>query len=211
MNRIKDEHHNWCEQKAREYFASKKREKWYHTYYKDYDCDAEFDWFEMLPDSFVEDLKAAFNDFASENNLGSVKDIEPDWREEIIYQIEPGKYGVGNDDPYYGNLVLVDVDFDDFRYFYKVRGTIKDTRIDRIVPDGVSYIKVDDEDYIQVLTELLYARTELSFDDLYGIIPQTCELIKVVCEKYNVIGDIVLEEMNNDAKAILNQCGGQIM
>jgi len=202
MNQINDERHNWCEQKAREYFASKKREKWYHTYYKDYDCDAEFDWFEILPDSFVMDLKAGFNSFVSENNLSSVKDIEPDWREEIIYQIDPYKYGVGNDDPYYGNLTLVDVDFDDFRYFYKVRGTIKDTRIDRIVPDGVSYIKVDDEDYIQVLTELLYARTELSFDDLYGIIPQTCEVIKQACENSNVIDDIVFQEINNDAKTI---------
>lgn len=207
MTKEQKERHNWCEQKAREYFASKKREKWYHTYYKDYDCDAEFDWFEILPDSFVKDLKAGFNSFVSENNLSSVKDIEPDWREEIIYQIDPYKYGVGNDDPYYGNLTLVDVDFDDFRYFYKVRGTIKDTRIDRIVPDGVSYIKVDDEDYIQVLTELLYARTELSFDDLYGIIPQTCELIKQACEKHNIIGDIVLQEMNNDVKTILKMNG----
>ena len=72
---------------------------------------------------------------------------------------------------------------------------------------GVTCIKMDDESYIQVLTELLYAPTELSFDDLYGIIPQTCELIKQECEKHNIIGDIVLQEMNNDVKTILKMNG----
>ena len=202
MNQIDKERHDWCEQKAREFFANKNRRKWYHTCYKDYDCDAEFNWYERLPDSFVEDLKAAFNGFVSENNLSSVKDIEPDWREEIIYQLDPAKYGIEKD-PFYGNPQMIDVDFDNYMYLYEVRGTINDTRFDMLVPNGVSHIKVDDEDYIQVLTELLYASAELSFDDLYGIIPQTCEVIKQACENSNVIDDIVLQEMNNDAKTIL--------
>lgn len=208
MIQIKNDRRKWCEKMARKYFASKNRDKWYHTYYTDPDCDADFNCFELLPDSFVKDLKEAFDDFVSENKLGSVKDIEPDWRAEIIKQMEPERYGV-NVDPWDGNYILVDVDFDDYRYFCQVRGTKKETLPDRIVPNGVSYIKVDDEDYIEALTELLYAGTEISFDDLYGIIPQTCELIKVSCERNNIIGDIVLEEMNNDVKAILNQCGGK--
>lgn len=208
MTKEQKEHHDWCEQKAREFFANKNRNKWYHTYYKDYDCDAEFDWYQLLPDSFVEDLKAAFNRFVAENNLSSIKDIEPDWRAEIIYQVNPYKYGVGNDDPYYGNPTLVDIDFDDCKCFYMVRGIRGKQRYRRFprreTKDvGVTCIKMDDESYIQVLTELLYAPTELSFDDLYGIIPQTCELIKQACEKCGVIGDIVLQEMNNDVKTIL--------
>ena len=206
MTKEQKERHDWCEQKAREFFANKNRKKWYHTYYKDYDCDLESDWYEVLPDSFVDKLKAAFNDFISENNLSSAKDMEPDEREEIIKVLDPDEYGIGIDDPYYGYPSLVDVDFDDFKYFYKVRGTIKDRRFtsyELIEHDSVAHIVVDDEDYIRVLTELLYAPTELSFDDLYGIIPQTCELIKQACEKCGVIGDIVLQEMNNDVKTIL--------
>ena len=72
-----------------------------------------------------------------------------------------------------------------------------------------SYINVNDEDYIRVLTELLYSPTELSFEDLYGIIPQTCELIKEACENSNFVDDLILEEMNNDVKAILEQFTGR--
>ena len=92
-------------------------DKWYHVYYTDPDCNTDTDCYELLPDSFVEELKAAFDDFVSENKLGSVKDIESEWRAEIIKHLEPERYGIGGYDPQGGNYILVDVDFDDYRYF----------------------------------------------------------------------------------------------
>lgn len=208
MTKEEKERHDWCEQKAREFFANKNRKKWYHVWIKDDDCNVTFDCYELLADSFVEDLKAAFNGFVSENNLSSIKDIEPDWREEIIYQIDTVNHvsGVGQN---FSSFKMIDIDFDDCKCFYKVRGKKHFKRFCRRKFNGVgvSGIKMDDESYIQVLTELLYAPTELSFDDLYGIIPQTCELIRKECEKHNIVGDIVLQEMNNDVKTILKMNG----
>ena len=93
----------------------KGREKMYHLYYKEIDCNADADFYEELPDSFVKDLKAAFEDFVSGNNLGSVKDIEPEWRTEIIKLIEPETYGVGYD-LHCGMWQLMNVDLDDYKF-----------------------------------------------------------------------------------------------
>ena len=87
----------------------------YHVYYKEQDSNSDADFYEELPDSFVEDLKTAFEDFVSGNNLGSVKDIEPEWRAEIIKLIEPETYGVVYD-PHCGTWLLINVDLDDYKF-----------------------------------------------------------------------------------------------
>ena len=66
-----------------------------------------------------------------------------------------------------------------------------------------------DEEYIQVLTELLYSPQVLSYDGLRRILPDICKKIAKDCTEYGTATALFLEEMNRDVDTILEQNGGR--
>ena len=191
----KQNRHDWCERKVREFFATKNRHKYYHCRY--FVPEVEQDSYVCLPQEILDEIQAAMN-----------KDIEegfdPDVRG-IIENMEEIFVG-GND--YEPEGTLTDIDFDDYIYCYHFRVLRFDNEGDQI-DDIFRIAKLTDEEYVQALTELLYSPKQLSFDGLRKVLPEVGAKILKDCTSPNETSAIFMTEFNDDVDTILKQVGGR--
>ncbi len=204
VKEAKQARHDWCEQQARAFFATKERPKFYHIYY--YIPEARMDQYYKVPQELLDKIREAIDADIAENGAYASKEEASDVRRDIISDMDTSGY-IEVDNPYEPDLL--DIDFDDFVYCYH-------TRVKRFDPvsgeekEGVLCLTaLTDEEYIQVLTELLYSPEVLSYDDLRRILPEICKKIAKDCTKHGTATVLFLEEMNRDVDTILEQNGGR--
>ena len=199
----KQERRDWCEQQAREYLATKTRKKFYlcEVYYPEVDDERYL----RIYDDDVERIKAALAEDLEENGPYKDDEDERDSRREVFRYLDLRGYYI---DPY-GEVEINDVNLDDYIYCYGVRVMRFDNQGEKKKYDDYYNITLTDEEYIQLVTELLYAPSELSFDGLKMVLPDICNKIWGYCYNTSHVSAIILEEINKDVDAILQQHGGR--
>ena len=196
--------HEWCEQQAREYLATKQRAKFYHIYY--FVPEVEMDMYYNVPQELVDKVKASIDADIAENGPYVSKEDAASARRDIVSDMDTSGY-IDVDEPYEPDLL--DIDFDDYLYCYHVRTKRFDPVSGEQQEDGLCLTALTDEDYVQVLTELLYAPQVLSFDALRRLLPAICQKMANDCTRKDSATALILDEMNRDVDAILQQHGGR--
>jgi hypothetical protein len=191
----KQERHQWCEQQAREFFATKERRKFYYCTY--FIPEVEHHKYFAFPKEQEEEIRSAMNQQIAEG-------FDPDLQE-ILSDIEI--FVEGDDNEPEG--MLTDIDFDDYLYCYHIGVRQFDPVSGEEEKADIRMTALTDEEYIQVLTELLYSPHVLSFDGLRRVLPEICQKIAKDCTKEDTTTALFLEEMNQDVDAILEQHGGR--
>ena len=103
---------------------------------------------------------------------------------------------------------LKNIHFDDYIYCYRFRVKRFDHEGNEVSDDNLIASLTDDE-YIQVLTELLYAPHQLSFDGLRRALPEVAvKIMNHVTSPFETSA-IFLTEFNDDVDAILKPLGGR--
>lgn len=186
--------HDWCEQQARAFFATKERSKYYYCTY--FVPEVEEHIYHAFSKEEEEEIRSAMNQQIAEGYEPDLHEILPDM--EIFVGGGDGPEGV-----------LTDIDFDDYLYCYHIRVKCFDPVSGEEKEDDLCLTALTDEEYIQVLTELLYSPQVLSFDGLRHILPEICQKIAKDCTQKDTTTVLFLEEMNRDVDAILEQHGGR--
>lgn len=196
--------YTWCRQKASEYLAAKERKKHYYVQYYD-NNDNELDTYYDLPQELVDNLLKKLEQEVIIDGPFKDKKEEIEIRREIIQDM---------DDAFIADYLdldckLSDIDPDDFIYYYKLNVCRFDPNSKSMVKESGRHLHFTDEEYIQILTELLCAPFDLSFDGLRMVEPDICDKIMNGCSTCDYTTVIFLTEMNEDVKNILEQCGGR--
>ncbi len=187
------ERRQWCEQQAREHLAKKERRKYYRCTY--FVPEVEMQKYIALPAEQEEQLRAAMNQQIADGFDPDLHDILLDMA--ITVNENDGPEGV-----------LTDIDFDDFIYCYRFRVKRFDHEGNEVSDDNLIASLTDDE-YIQVLTELLYSPKPLSFDGLRRALPEVAvKIMNDVTSPFETSA-IFLTEFNDDVDAILKPLGGR--
>ena len=207
----KQARHDWCEQKAREFFATKERRKFYNTSY--YVPEADDEGYFHFPDELINTIQTAIDkDFAENGPSPNMKAAIADVRQEIIEGMDLSEYEekfLHLVCPGFEYLTINDIDLDDFIYCYGVRVLRFDSHDGKQTGEEFEMVRLSDDEYIQVLTELLYAPHTLSLDGLCEVLPEIGKKIAEHCTVPTETSAIFLDEMNDDIDNILEQIGGK--
>lgn len=204
VRQLKQERHDWCEQKAREFLATKPRMKFYHVDYFVPDVDLETHL--RLTSGDIEKIQKALAKDLEEYGPYVDEEDEKDRRGDIICELElDGDYEIAP----YGSIWIKDVDFNDYVYCYSVRAVRFDNQGNKKQYDDHCNVSLTDEEYIQVVTELLYAPYEISFDGLRAVLPEIGNKIWGCCFEDRYASALILDEINQDVNTILEQNGGR--
>ena len=189
----KQERRQWCEQQAREHLAQKPRRKFYRCTY--FVPEVEMQKYIALPSEQEEQLRAVMNQQIADG-------FDPDLSDTLQEMAIP----VYEDDGPEG--VLTDIDFDDFIYCYSFRVKRFDHEGNEVSDDNL-IARLTDDEYIQVLTELLYAPRQLSFDGLRIALPEIgTKILNDVTSPFETSA-IFMTVFNADVDAILKPIGGR--
>ena len=197
------ERRQWCEQQAREYLAKKERHKYYHCDY--YVPEADDNSYLRLPQEILDEVQAAIQKDIEENGPTDKEhatevygDIISELNINVVeYLSEPYEYAD-----------LKNIHFDDYIYCYRFRVKRFDHEGNEVSDDNLIASLTDDE-YIQALTELLYAPHQLSFDGLRRALPEVAvKIMNHVTSPFETSA-IFLTEFNDDVDAILKPLGGR--
>lgn len=202
VKKLKQQRHDWCEKKAREYFATKEREKYYHVTY--YSPDIEYDMYHSIPEEITDSIRKKMEEDivyngpyeSKEKELSAIRDIidslQIDWSEHL-------------DKP---SDEIRSIDYDDFVYCYSIKAFVFRCTDTQQIANTSFAVRLTDEEYIQVLTELLYYPIRLSLDGIRKKLPEIAKKIRAQCVHDDVVTAIFLKEMNEDVDKILEQVGG---
>ncbi len=197
----KQERRQWCQQQAREFLEKKERQKYYHCWYLV--PEVEDDSYIRLSQEDVDCIQKAIK----ENEEKGLSEAEADEeRREVIHslQIDLSSYIY---DPYeYADLT--DVHFDDFIYCYGFRVKLFDNEGNETSTTNKK-TRLSDDEYIQILTELLYTPQQLSFEGLRRILPELCTKIMNDITEPHETAAVFMTEFNADVEAILKPIGGR--
>ena len=201
LNEKKQQRRDWCEQKAREYLATKERHKYYYCTY--FVPEVEMHKYIKLPQEILDQIQAAIEKDKEEN--GTYDAIYTSDLSDIIQEL-----GIEVQDyvDEYNIATLLDVNFDDYLYCYHFRVKRFDSEGNETA-DIWQIASLTDEQYIQAITELLYAPKQLSFDGLRRALPEIGTKIMNDCTSTDETSAIFMIELNDDVNAILNQVGGR--
>lgn len=199
----KQQRRQWCEQQAREYLAKKERRKYYHCDY--YVPEADMDSYVRLPQDIVDRIQKGLKEIADGapySYEGEADDLRHDMF--LNMEIDVCEY---LSEPYESAL-LTNVHFDDYLYCYRFRVKRFDHEGNEISNSHLIASLTDDE-YIQVLTELLYAPHQISFDGLRIALPGIGTKIMNDVTSHLETSAIFMTEFNDDVDAILRPIGGR--
>ncbi len=188
------ERRQWCKQQAREYLAHKERRKYYNCTY--FVPEVEMQKYIALPIELEEQLRAAMKQQIADG-------FDPDLHDVLCDMAIPVDDG---DDGSEG--VLTEIDFDDFIYCYRFRAKCFDSDGNQTA-EKWQIASITDEQYIQVLTELLYSPKPLSFDGLHRALPDVATKIMNDVTSSFETSAIFMTEFNDDVDAILKPLGGR--
>ena len=199
----KQERRQWCEQQAREHLAKKERRKYYLCDY--YVPEADLEGYFRLPQETVDRILQGLKEIADKapyDYEGEADDLRHDMFlnmniDVLEYLDEPYEYGY-----------LTDVHFDNYIYCYRFRVKRYGSEDDEasVITAGA---RLTDDEYIQVLTELLYAPRQLSFDGLRIALPEIgTKILNDVTSPFETSA-IFMTEFNADVDAILKPIGGR--
>lgn len=199
----------WCRQKASEYLAAKERKKYYYIqYYDPYENIIEG--YNALPQEVVDNLRKELEQSVIDDGPFKDKKEEIEQRREIIKNMSDPY--IESPDQYQSvcaDVCLYDIDPDNFIYDYKLIVCCFDPISKSLIKDEKIWVELSDEEYIQILTELLCAPFNLSFDGLRMVEPNICNRIIKQYSTSDYATAIFLTEMNEDVQNILEQCGGR--
>ena len=199
----KQKRHQWCEKQAREYLSSKFRRKYYRTLISSPEVDM---WqYVQLCDEHIEAINKAIKNLYIEGSFDS-KEQEAIAISDAIADLNlNGKEYI--DIPYeYADIL--DVDLNDYIYCYSLE-VITFNPNDNGPQTCEAIVQLTDEQYIQVITEMLYAPHELSLDGLEMCLPEIGHLIRKKTMNTFYPITVFLKEFNDDVNAILAKYGGR--
>jgi hypothetical protein len=205
--RCKKERHDWCEQQAREYLAAHQRPKYYYTEY--YIPEAEQQTYIRWAQDDVETIQKAIADDIAEYGPYENEIEEDDMRIEVIRNLDIDmSYYLPEESDKYRRIDLLDVKFD--KYICCEKATVLRFEKEDDAPRKTECaVKLTDEEYIRVLTELLYSPEPLSFDGLCSVLPEIGKKIWKDCGSLYVTSAIFLTDLNKQVDEILAQHGGR--
>lgn len=205
--RCKKERHDWCEQQAREYLAAHQRPKYYFTEY--YIPEAEQEIYIRWAQDDIDTIQKAITDDIAE--YGPYKDEKEadEARREVIQNLDIDmSYYLPEESDMYRQIDLLDVKFD--KYICCEKATVLRFEKEDGTPRKTECaVKLTDEEYIQVLTELLYSPEPLSFDGLWMKLPEIGKKIWKNCGSPYATSAIFLTDLNKQVDEILALHGGR--
>lgn len=204
VKRLKQKRHDWCEQQAREYLAAHERPKYYFTEY--YIPEAEQETYIRLAQDDVETIQKAISDAIAESiaiDGPLTEDEEDEMRREVIQNLDIDmSYYLPEESDKYRRIDLLDVKFD--KYVCCEKATVLRFEKEDDTPRKTECaVKLTDEEYIRVLTELLYSPEPLSFDGLWMKLPEIGKKIWKDCGSLYVTSAIFLTDLNKQVDEIL--------
>ena len=199
----KQERRQWCEQQAREYLAKKERRKYYHCDY--YIPESDQEGYFRLPQETVERIQQGLKEIA-DNAPYSYEGEADDLRHDMFLNMDIDVLDYLGEP--YEYAYLTNVHLDDYIYCYRFRVKRFDHEGNEI-SDSNFVASLTDDEYIQVLTELLYAPHQLSFDGLRRALPEIGTKIMNNITSHLETSAIFLSEFNDDIDAILAPIGGR--
>ena len=205
IKEAKQARHEWCEQQAHEFFTGKNCRQFYHVWY--YLPEIEDDGYLCLPKTTIDAVREAIDKDIAENGPYSDPDGAGDARRDIIYSLNIDV--TDKVDPTAEYVTLTDIDLNDYLNCYSVRVLRFDSQSCEQLANQQLAVHLTDEEYIQILTELLYSPKQMSFDGLCKILPEVGIKITDRCVDTNASTAIFLKEMNDDVDAILEKNGGR--
>lgn len=205
VKRCKQERHDWCEQQAREYLAAHPRRKYYFTEY--YIPESEQETYIAWSQVEIDKIKKAIADDIAENGPYDEED-ELEARRIVISELNLDLTGYIPDIDRYEYHEVQDINFD--KYICCERVTILRFNKEDDSPQKTrESVDLTDDEYVQVLTELLYAPQPLSFDGLRLVLPDIGKKIWEYCSSKTETSAVFLTELNEHVDAILSQYGGR--
>ena len=218
------ERREWCEQTAREFLANNPRPKYYYTEYivdaKSY--EAYIRWSDEDKAAILQQIEADKANYPSygsnQRTLFFMSDLDLDYSS--YFQ---GLYGGRHVD-------LKDVNFDDYicceqvvvarfplrdgggkQFTFRYSGDGLFYPYDYYKPVAtVSAVQLTDEEFVKVLTEMLYAIKPISFTGLCLLLPEIGQKIMRQCDCTHDGAAIFLEELNAIASNIIGGAMGGI-
>lgn len=210
VKRLKQERHDWCEQQAREYLAAHQRPKYYFTEY--YIPEAEQETYIRWAQDDIDTIQKAISDAIAESiaiDGPLTEDEEFELRKQVLEDLDIDmSYYLPDERDIYGHIELLWVDFD--KYICCEKATVLRFEKEDDAPEKeLCAVKLTDEEYIQVLTELLYSTEPLSFDGLCRMLPEIGKKIWKRCSNIHETSAIFLTDLNKQVDEILAQHGGR--
>jgi hypothetical protein len=206
VKRLKQERHDWCEQQAREYLAAHERPKYYYTEY--YIPEAEQETYIRWAQDDVETIQKAIADDIAEYGPYENEKEEDEMRREVIQNLELDLSYYINEVGAYEYWRINDINLE--KYVCCEKATVlRFDKEDDTPRKTECAVKLTDEEYIQVLTELLYSPEPLSFDGLCSVLPEIGKKIWKDCGSLYVTSAIFLTDLNKQVDEILAQHGGR--
>ena len=203
--RCKKERHDWCEQQAREYLAAHPRRKYYFTEY--YIPESEQETYIAWPQVEIDKIKKAIADDIAENGPYDEED-ELEARREVIRELGLDLTAYIQDISMYEYHYVQDINFDKYTCCERVT-ILRFNKEDDAPRKTRESVDLTDEEYVRVLTELLYAPQPLSFDGLRLVLPDIGKKIWEYCASKTETSAVFLTELNEHVDAILAQHGGR--
>lgn len=201
VKRLKQERHDWCEQQAREYLAAHQRPKYYYTEY--YIPEAEQETYIRWAQDDIDTIQKAIADDLAEYGPYKDEKEEDEMRREVIQNLDIDmSYYLPEESDKYRQIDLLDVKFD--KYVCCEKATVLRFEKEDDAPRKTECaVKLTDEEYIRVLTEMLYSPEPLSFDGLWMRLPEIGKKIWKDCGSLYVTSAIFLTELNKQVDEIL--------
>ena len=193
----KQKRHQWCEQQAKEYLSTKHRCKCYRTLISYPEVNL---WqYVKLSNEHLEAINKAVENLYTEGPFDSEEQEAIAISDAIADLNLNGKEYI---DIPYEYVDILDIDLNDYIYCYSLKKTVFDPNYD----EPQSYeemVQLTDEQYLQVITEMLYAPHKLSLDGLELQLPEIGKLIRKKVMNIYYPTAVFLCEFDNDVNAIL--------
>ena len=196
----------WSEQQAREYLAANPRRKYYHCdiYYPEVDDTAYL----PLPDDIIAHIEKEL----AENGAYASDDEKLDARRDIVIEMNLSAADYLPLSPY-DYIDIQDVDIENYLHMCKCT-VLRFRDVDDVPYRESKSVELSNEEYIQVLTQMLYAPNRLTLEDLHELLPEIAEKIRKACAKMDFVdlrptSAIFLTELYDAVDTILAKHGGK--
>lgn len=196
----------WCEQQAREYLTANPRRKYYHCdiFYPEVDDIAYF----PLADDIIANIE---KELAENGPYASEIDMLNN-RREIVMDMGLSGMDYMPLAPY-EYIDIQDVDIEQYLHLCKCT-VLRFRDIDDTPYRESKSVELSNEEYIQVLTQMLYAPYRVTLEDLHELLPEIAEKIRKACAKMDFVdirptSAIFLTELDDAVEAILAKHGGR--
>ena len=206
VKQLKQQRRQWCEQEVCKYLSTHARNKFYFTEF--YIPDTYDSTYIMWKQSVIDTIKNELSKYGPYED----EDAECDERLNIIEDLSAnGELDLSGYIPeieMYESHHVIDIDINKYICSEKACVLRFDKETDKPTTTYCN-VELTDEEYIQVMTELLYSPSPLSFDGILHLLPEIGMKIYNQCTNNNQTSAIFLTELNNHVDEILAQHGGR--